>query len=122
MSVASLFTAEVKRRINDYFPALGDRPPGMGDGGLLGLLESTIGPALPGSTVLVGTATVGNGTTSEVVSVGDEYDGAAVFLTAQESLGTAAKYWGSVASGNLTITVDADPGADVDFAYMIVVA
>ena len=38
----SLFTAEVKRRINSYFPSLGDRAPGMGTGGLLGLVESML--------------------------------------------------------------------------------
>ena len=38
----SLFTAEEKRRINDYYPALGDRPPGLGSGGLLALIESRL--------------------------------------------------------------------------------
>lgn len=38
----SLFSDELKRRVNDYFPALGDRPPGMGSGGLLGLIESVL--------------------------------------------------------------------------------
>ncbi len=40
----SIFSAELKRRINEYFPSLGDRPPGLGPGGLLGLIESKVGP------------------------------------------------------------------------------
>lgn len=36
----SLFSDEFKRRVNDYFPSLGNRPPGLGSGGLLGLIES----------------------------------------------------------------------------------
>ena len=38
----SLFTDEEKRRVNSHYPSLGDRPPGLGTGGLLGLIESML--------------------------------------------------------------------------------
>lgn len=38
----ALFTAEMKRRINDYFPSLGAGPVGLGEGGLLGLIERAL--------------------------------------------------------------------------------
>lgn len=44
----SLFTAEQKRRLNDYFPSIGDRDPGMGTGGLLGLIESVLSSTASG--------------------------------------------------------------------------
>jgi hypothetical protein len=39
----SLFTTEEKRRVNDYHPGLGDREPGLGSDGLLGLIADRLG-------------------------------------------------------------------------------
>lgn len=74
-----------------------------------------------------GVATLANGTTSIAVThgLGDQVGSTKqnitpnkVFITPVESLGTAAKFWVSgITSTQFTINVDADPGADVDFAW-----
>lgn len=38
----SLFTTEEKRRVNDYYPGIGNRPPGLGSTGLLGLIADRL--------------------------------------------------------------------------------
>lgn len=65
-------------------------------------------------------ATIANGTTTEVVAVGAAYDGKPALLSFNSDPGSAAKLWGVWdGSGNLTITVDTDPGADVSVAWSV---
>lgn len=70
--------------------------------------------------IVSGVATVANGTTTEVVAVGAAYDGKPALLSFNTDPGSAAALWGVWdGSGNLTITVDADPGADISVAWQV---
>lgn len=74
-----------------------------------------------------GVATLANGTTSIAVThqLGDlfgitphDITPNRVLITPQESLGSATKFWVSaIGATTFVINVDADPGADVDFAW-----
>lgn len=70
-----------------------------------------------------GTATVANGATTVVVAVGADWNGSQVFLTPAQADTYASVHWfGAVAGGNLTITVDTDPGnaAGLAFNYLLI--
>lgn len=70
-----------------------------------------------------GVATVANGATTVVVAVGADWDGSQVFLTPAQADTYASVHWfGAVASGNLTITVDTDPGnaAGLALNYLLI--
>jgi hypothetical protein len=67
-----------------------------------------------------GKATIANGDTSVDVTLDAALDGSPVQLTFAESAGSAAKLfyvWNG--TGVLSITVDTDPGKDLDVAYFV---
>lgn len=69
----------------------------------------------------VGTATITNGNTSVTVSLGTDYASGKAVVSFAEDPGSATAVWASAASatGDLVITVDADPGADTDINYWV---
>ena len=75
-----------------------------------------------GLTLASGAATVANGATTVVVAVGADFDGAQVFLTPTGDTRSSVHWFGAVASGNLTITVDTDPGhaSGCPFNYLLI--
>jgi hypothetical protein len=67
-----------------------------------------------------GVATIADGDASVAVDVGAAFDGYPVQLTFAGSPGSAAKaYYEWDGAGELTITVDTDPGADADVAWFV---
>lgn len=67
-----------------------------------------------------GVATIANGTTTEVIAVGAAYDGKPALVSFNGSPGSATGVWAVWdGSGNLTITVDTDPGADAEVAWFV---
>lgn len=102
-------TDNERRQLETYAPYLSPNPPGAD---LASLLEKL-------GNILTGTATVLDGNTSVVVAVGAEYDGLPVVCTFGEEPTAAAIVSATVASGNLTITIDADNTADLLVHYMI---
>jgi hypothetical protein len=76
--------------------------------------------AMDHGTVLAGSATIPNGSTSVVVAVGTRFNGRLAVVSFAEDPGSATAIWaGPVAGGNLTITVDLNPGTDVDVHYLL---
>ncbi len=69
-----------------------------------------------------GQVTIANGATTATVTGLDAFDGAMVFLTPAQADTYASVHWyGAVASGTLTVTVDTDPGnaAGLKLNYML---
>lgn len=74
-----------------------------------------------GSTVTTGTVTVSNGNTTGTTThgLGGLPTASHIQLTPRGTLGTASEYYVSAVSlTEITVTVDADPGVDVVFAWM----
>lgn len=69
--------------------------------------------------ILSGTLTVLNGQTTITSSVGAAYNGKPVLVSFAEAPTAAAKCWGVVAAGTLTLTIDVDNTADLDLTYLI---
>lgn len=74
-----------------------------------------------------GKATIENGSTSVTVAeamldkdgLGYAFGGAPVQVTPMGSLGSAATFYASWSGDDLVITVNTDPGTDVEFAYTV---
>lgn len=64
-----------------------------------------------------GTATIVSGTTSINVAHGFGEAPTRVSVTPAENMGSATKFWATVDGTNVTINVNTNPGADVDFWY-----
>lgn len=74
-------------------------------------------------TMLVGSATIPNGSTSIAVAVGARFNGRLAVVSFAEDPGSATAIWaGPVATGSLTIEVDTDPGKDLDVHYALKLA
>jgi len=75
-----------------------------------------------GLSFYAGDATVASGGTSiTVTGLDSKWNAARVMLTpAQADTGNSIHWFGAVASGTLTITVDAAPGTALKFNYLLV--
>ena len=108
------FTAKIAKRFDATMP-----PQGLN----IGQVARTAAQG-GGLTLKAGTATVANTTTAITVTGLDAaWNGAMVFLTPAQANTYASVHWfGAVASGTLTITVDTDPGnaAGLAFNYLLV--
>lgn len=70
--------------------------------------------------ILSGNATITNGTTSVNVNVGAAFNTKIAVVAFGEDPGTATIIWsGPVSGGNLPISVDQDPGADIVVHYVL---
>ena len=69
--------------------------------------------------ILSGSLTVLNGQTTITSSVGAAYNGKPVLVSFGEAPTAAAKCWGVVAAGTLTLSIDVDNTADLDLTYLI---
>jgi hypothetical protein len=82
----------------------------------VGLNEQAINEIVTGSAVIV------NGQTSVTVAdvgISGSHDNGCVLVSFGEDPGAAATVWGAVASDDLTITVDTNPGKDLTVYYLI---
>lgn len=71
-------------------------------------------------TMLVGSATILNGNTFVAVPVGARFNGMLAVVSFAEDPGSATAIWsGPVIGGNLVITVDVNPGKDLDVHYAL---
>ncbi len=71
------------------------------------------------SLLTTGTATLTSGTTSVAVTVTSAATGDIAIVSPTTTLGDAAEFRGSISGTTLTISVDANPGRDVGFNYLV---
>lgn len=110
MSTSSLSTSLIAELDNGPGAPLGLRADAVKLGARLNQL----------SKLKSGVATIANGDTSVAVDVGAAFDGFPVQLTFAGDPGSAAvAYYEWDGAGELTITVDTDPGADADVAWFV---
>lgn len=84
------------------------------------VIDAAIRSALEIDEIRSGTATLLNGATTVVVNHGLRRVPNAYGVTPVETWGTATQFWvTTVTADQLTITVDTDPGADVDFRWWV---
>lgn len=108
-----VLTEQEKRFIRDYLPSLSNRPEAFD---LAAKLDAMIADM---SAIISGTATVADGATTVAVTVGAAYNGKPVVVSFAEAPTAAAIVSAAVATGDLTITIDADNTADLDVFYLI---
>jgi hypothetical protein len=84
------------------------------------IVDAAIRSALEVDEIRSGTTTLVNGQTTKVVDHGLRRVPNAYGVTPVEDWGSATAFWvTSVDEDQLTITVDTDPGADVDFRWWV---
>ena len=74
---------------------------------------------LNASKLITGSATVLAAATTVTAVVGADYNGKMVLVSPATSPGLATRWYGVVAGGTLTITVDVVPGTNTAFNYLI---
>jgi hypothetical protein len=112
-----LLSAEEARLVRDTEPSFSNRqgidlPSKLND--FAAEVAAEVGDIQSGS------GTVLNGATTAVIAVGTEFNGAIAVVSFAEAPVAASKIWaGPVAGGNLTVAIDVDNTADVDFHYIL---